>query len=143
MVATTTAVTVPPLTFASTRIRREWSDGRLDRRVREIVLDAAAFLFAEFGRTLELGSIYRTPAEEAAIAASTGKPTSFIHPAWRAVDGRQHNLTPGMVAAVTAWIGSRWIYDPTRPEKPVCYTAPHGTGPHLHFQAHPLTRRRS
>lgn len=141
------AVGLPPLTFASLRIEREWGDGRLDKRVREITLEAAGFAYAELGRILELGSIYRTNAEEAAIAESTGKPTSHIHVYWRAVDVRVRNLSATAVDAIESYLNARWIYDPTpNPERrklTVCFSAEHGTGPHIHLQSHPLTRRRT
>lgn len=132
----------PPLTFASIRIEREWSDGRLDRRVREVVLDAAEFLYEEFGVIADLGSIYRTNGEEADISIATGKPTTHIHVAWRAVDIRVRNLTRTMIDALVAYLKARWIYDPTRPQLDVVFAEKHGTGPHIHLQSHPLTRRR-
>lgn len=141
------AVGLPPLTFASLRIEREFADGRLDKRVREITLEAAGFAYEELGRILDLGSIYRTNAEEAAIAEATGKPTSHIHVAWRAVDVRVRNLSTTAVAAIEDYLNARWIYDPTplpeRRKLTVAFSAAHGTGPHIHLQSHPLTRRRT
>ena len=38
-------------------------------------------------------------------------------------------------------INARWRYNPEN-DLQVCFTAPHGTGPHAHFQSHPATVQR-
>lgn len=83
-------------------------------------------------------SAVRTAREDRALGGSG------VHPAGRAVDLRTRDLPGGPSAAlpVADAINRRWIYDPRRPEKPVALAQKHGTGPHLHLQVHPATRRR-
>lgn len=120
--------------FASERIEREWSDPKLSRRVKEIVIEASNYAYERWGWTFTVTSIFRTAAEDAALRGSG------IHVDWRAVDVRTRGQSQAIIDDVTRYINSRWKYDPTRPNLKVCFAEPHGTGPHAHYQVHPRTR---
>ena len=121
--------------FLKERQEREWNDARLSRRVKEIVEEAAAYAAETWNWNFTITSIFRTPAEDAALNASG------IHVDWRAVDVRTRGMSQEAIRDVTRFINRRWVYDPTRPHLKVCFSEPHGTGPHGHFQVHPRTRR--
>ena len=59
----------------------------------------------------------------------------------RALDIRCRDLCLG--ECVENWINELWEYDPSRPDKAVCWCHDTGQGMHLHLQVHPKTRRRS
>lgn len=80
--------------------------------------------------------MYRTPEEDAKLGGHG------MHPAWRSVDVRIAHWREARALALVAYINARWQYDPSRPGKVVAYVDPHGTGPHIHFQTHALTRRK-
>lgn len=122
--------------FATERQEREWNDRRLSRRVKEIVTEASEYAEANWGWNFTITSIFRTAAEDAALNASG------IHVGWRAVDVRTRGQSQAAIDDVTRHINSAWAYDPTRPHMKVCFSEPHGTGPHGHYQVHPRTRRR-
>jgi hypothetical protein len=122
--------------FVSTRVEEEWDDPRLARKVREIVTEAAEYARAKFNWEFTLTSIFRTPAEDAALRASG------IHVDWRAVDVRTRGQRQEVIDDVTNHINNAWVYDPTRPNLKVCFSEPHGSGPHAHYQVHPRSRRR-
>lgn len=121
--------------FLSDRQEREWNDGRLSPRVKEIVTEAAEYAQEHWNWNFTVTSIHRTPAEDAALNASG------IHVDWRAVDVRTRGMSQEAVSDVTRYVNSRWAYDPNRPNLKVCFSEPHGTGPHGHFQVHARTRR--
>ncbi|MDQ3917702.1 MAG: hypothetical protein M3348_04440 [Acidobacteriota bacterium] len=120
----------------SQRVENEWNDARLSSRVRNIVLEAAAYAEQTYGWSFTLSSIYRTPAEDAALSASG------IHIYWRAVDVRIKGRPQSQINDVADYINGRYVYDPARPNMKVCFKEPHGTGPHAHYQVHPNTKRR-
>jgi len=73
---------------------------------------------------------------------------SLIHvvgPPYRAMDISLRGLTGGQekAEAICELLNDLWVYDYTRPTKPVAYAKPHGTGPHIHLQVHPNTRQRA
>lgn len=124
------------INFVSKRVEKEWNDERLSERVRDIVQEAAAYAEEKYGWNFTLTSIYRTPAEDAALSASG------IHVYWRAVDVRIKGRPQSEVNGVADYINGRYVYDPARPAMKVCFKEPHGTGPHGHFQVHPNTKRK-
>jgi hypothetical protein len=82
-----------------------------------------------------IGDIHRTEEEELAANGKSG--IHMTGPPYRAIDVKVHNLLgSGQEWADTlgAKVNARYIYDPARPAMVVAYTAPHGTGPHLHLQ---------
>ena len=125
-----------PLMFKSIREEGEWESKRLAPLAALIVRAAAAYAEAR-GWLFRVTCIYRTPQEDRELEG-TG-----VHVAWRAVDVRTNDVPAADVQAVTDWINARWIYDPSRPNLPVAYSKPHGTGPHLHIQVHQATMLRS
>lgn len=118
---------------------------QLDSRLHEIVRLA----LREWGQLQGLafcGRIWSSAAEELAL----GVPTSGIHragPPYRAMDlsrppwavfGPHWQACYDRTAAV---VNAVWVYDPARPDKQCAFSAPHGTGPHLHLQVHQNTTR--
>lgn len=68
-----------------------------------------------------------------------------VGPPYRAMDISVYTLGsdwPQEVQRLADIINEMFVYDPARPNKVVCYVKPHGTGPHIHLQVHPNTRRR-
>lgn len=111
---------------------------RLPCLLQDIVMDVAE----EWPTShMTIGCIYRTHEEDARLRGSG------VHPAMRAVDlpGRVLSDNPDLawtrLSEIALAVNARWIYDHTRPDKVVCYAAPHGTGPHIHCQVHANTRR--
>jgi hypothetical protein len=123
------------LRFVSERTEREWNDPRLSNTVKQIVTEASEYAEERWGWNFVITSIYRTPQEDAALHASG------IHVDWRAVDVRTRGRSQTAIGDVTSYINGRWHYDPSRPNLKVCFSEPHGTGPHGHFQVHPRSRR--
>jgi hypothetical protein len=121
--------------FVSDKVQAEWNDARLSPLLRQIVEDAAQRAMDSWNWEFTITSIYRSPAEDAALNASG------IHTYWRAVDVRTKGRSKQSVDDVTRYINTRWIYDPNRPAMRVCFAEPHGTGPHGHYQVHANTRR--
>lgn len=124
------------INFVSQRVEKEWKDERLSKRLRDIVSEAAAYAEEKYGWNFTLTSIYRTPAEDAALNASG------IHVYWRAVDVRIKGRPQSEVNGVADYINGRYVYDHLRPAMKVCFKEPHGTGPHGHFQVHQNTKRK-
>lgn len=123
--------------FASERVEREWNDQHLAKRVKEIVNDASSYAEQRWGWDFTITSIHRTQAEDDALQGSG------IHVDWRAVDVRTRDQSDAAVVDVTRYINRKWVYDPNRPNLKVCFSEPHGTGPHAHYQVHTKTKRAS
>jgi len=81
-------------------------------------------------------SIYRTPAEDAALSGSG------VHTAFRAIDIISHPWRQGIADHAAAATNAEWVYDPKRDDLRCVLSAAHGTGAHAHIQVHPNTRRR-
>ena len=125
-----------PLRFRSQRLEDEFFGPEVHSVVRMIVLEAAEHALETHGWLFEVTSCLRTAAEDAALGGSG------IHVTGRAVDVSARSIPDGLVKSVTDWVNARWQYDPLRARLTCCYSAPHGTGPHLHFQVHERTRSR-
>ena len=121
--------------FVSHRIEAEWNNPQLNARLKIIVAEASAYALERWKWEFTITSIYRSPEEDAALKASG------VHSHWRAVDVRTRGRSQKAIDDVAAYANTRWIYDPKRPSLKVCFTEPHGTGPHAHFQAHDNTKR--
>lgn len=119
--------------FSSRRVKDEWNSSSINSLVKRIVNEAADYAKSQHNWDFHLTSIYRTPREDADLNGSG------IHVSWRAVDVRTNDVAVAKVRAVTDWINSRYIYDPLRLHLKVCFSEPHGTGPHMHYQVHPNT----
>ncbi len=89
---------------------------------------------------LVTSSIYRTIAENRAAKAKTLVHVTKPH---RGQDIDTRQVSPAIVALATERLNAKWHYDPTRPALDVAVSRPHGTGPHIHLQVHPNTRRRA
>lgn len=95
--------------------------------------------------TLRITSIYRTPEHDRHIKKKSVEDyVRGIHtvgPPYRSIDISVTGLTSAMLADVAERVNAAFDYDTKRPSKFVCYVKPHGTGPHIHLQVHPNTRR--
>ena len=123
--------------------RRAKEFRRLDPRLVSILLDIVAEHWPE--PFIEVTSIWRSKEEEEEIARKTGHKTSGIHnapPPYRAMDIRVTRWKDSEVVGVVNRVNATWQYDPDRQGLLVALYRPHGTGPHLHLQVHPNTRRR-
>ncbi len=95
-------------------------------------------------KQLWITCVHRRPEER--IPNESGVHT--VGPPFRAVDIRIRNLADTSAAAqekadaIATAVNARWVYDPSRPKLQVVVSKLHGTGPHLHCQSHPRTRRR-
>jgi hypothetical protein len=119
--------------FETPRIEQEWGSEKLFPMTATIVHDAQTYALARWDWTFFLTCIWRS------ITEDIGLEGSGIHPAWRAVDVRDRDQAPDAIADVTKYLNGKYVYDPTRPRLVVCYSKPHGSGPHLHIQAHRRT----
>ena len=123
--------------FDSPRIEAEWKSEKLFSMTRAILEDGQAYALERWAWPFYLTCIWRSVTEDMQLEGSG------IHPAWRAVDVRDRDQAPDAVADVTAYLNGKYEYDVTRPRLVVCYSKPHGSGPHLHVQAHALTSART
>ncbi len=123
--------------FKTKKVEKEWSSDKLSGTLKNIVNEAAKYADKNWNWDFVLTSIRRTAAEDKALDGSG------IHVDWRAVDVRTSDQTKEAIKDVTEHINDRWAYDPTRPNLKVCFSVPHGTGPHAHFQVHPNTKLRN
>ena len=91
-------------------------------------------------KTLIIISIYRSKAKDKQIGGS-GVHSTTPH---RAIDARIANLKDGFqekADEVADVINTIWSYDPSRRNLHLAIAKLHGTGPHLHLQVHPRTKR--
>jgi hypothetical protein len=119
--------------FETPRIEVEWNSDSLFPMTRVIVHDAQAYALARWNWTFFLTCIWRSITEDTQLEGSG------IHSAWRAVDVRDRDQAADAIADVTKYLNGKYVYDPGRPRLVVCYSKPHGSGPHLHLQAHQRT----
>jgi hypothetical protein len=86
-------------------------------------------------------SIYRTPAEDAALG---GSGIHACSPPYRAIDIEIPPTVTDIEAVNCAKkLNVEWAYDPDRPHLRVAVEdIDHGTGKHWHLQIHPHTKRR-
>ena len=91
------------------RLEQEWNDAKLAPMVKSIVNDAAQYAKTKWNWDFVITSIYRTPAEDAALHASG------IHVDWRAVDVRTRDETQQAIDDVADYINGKYAYDPARP----------------------------
>lgn len=123
--------------FASLRQQTEFIDMRVPNLLREIVLDCATVALDKCKWNFRITSCFRTQEENADAGGKT-----LIHCLWRAIDVGAADVEQEWIDFITDYANTKWVYDPSRPKIPVCYSAPHGSGPHLHFQVCDQTRRR-
>ena len=127
----------PSILFLEPRFLREFDE--IDPRLRKLFYDVVYNLWPE-KVPVTITSIYRTSEENVAtgghpFSVHTVKPT-------RGMDLRIWQLTPQDIARIPRALNEKYVYDPRRPTMPVCYSRPHGSGPHFHLQTHPGTRLR-
>jgi hypothetical protein len=112
----------------------------LHQKLREVLRDA---LVRWPDDCAEVTCIFRGPSEDKKLGGSGVHATP---PPYRAIDLRVRDWGPGFqqrAEQLAAELNSLWVYDPSRPHLNVAVGKPHGTGPHLHLQVHPATRRRA
>jgi hypothetical protein len=119
--------------FASPRVEEEWKSGCVFPTTASIVLDGQAYALDRWKWTFVLTCVWRSQPEDRLMEGSG------IHCLWRAVDIRDRDISPEAVADLATYLNRHYIYDPQRTALTVCYSKPHGTGPHVHVQSHPRT----
>lgn len=124
------------LQFKTPRQEHEWASDKVHHLLRLVFADAVVFM-ARLPWEPLITDVYRTLAEEKA------QQSSGVHHAWRAVDVRTRDIDPKLVEDVRRYLEGRWAYDPMRPAKILCYTAEHGSGPHMHIQVTDRTQLRN
>ena len=113
---------------------------QLSPQLRELV-DGLHLLAKALGwPKIVVTSIYRTVEENRKAKAKSLVHVTKPH---RAMDVRTYDVPPKVVYDVTDELNRLYVYDPARPQLPVAISRPHGSGPHLHLQAHPNTRKRA
>lgn len=125
------------ITFETGTLSEEWETLKVRNQLLAAIVEAGA-TYAEREhewRDFRATCIYRPPEEDGAAMGRHG-----VHCQWRAVDVGARGVDPATVADVSRHVNELYAYDPTRPAMVVAYSAPHGTGPHIHFQTHPNTR---
>lgn len=133
----------------SLRQLHEWPD--IEPRLVAIVTATVMPLWP--ARVLRVTDIGRTEAERVALEARTGQRVSRVHVHrltdaegvdryWRAIDLAWDDVPRSSWSEIGRAVNAAWEYDPRRPDKECALWADHGTGPHLHLQVHPFTRRR-
>jgi hypothetical protein len=116
--------------FASPRVEQEWTSGPVSPTTASILLDGQEYALNRWAWIFTLTCIYRTPEEDKLLEGSG------IHCTWRAVDIRDRDVSPEAVVDLTTYLNRHYVYDPQRTALTVCYSKPHGTGPHVHLQSH-------
>jgi len=124
--------------FPNPRILVEF--GHLEGVLHSIFMNFIEQFWPDPDRYVRVTCIYRTKEEEIAAGGKSGIHT--VGPFYRAIDLGAREFTQEAVSAAAAKINVLWEYDPSRPEKVVCYAEPHGSGPHFHLQVHPNTIKR-
>lgn len=124
------------MTFESDRQLREWGSRLVHPMLREVVTYGTAYA-KTFGWTWHVIDIFRTKAEDKKLEGSG------VHCVWRAMDVRTKDQVPKVVENVGKAINQAFLYgNVTSPGLMVARWDPHGTGPHMHLQVHPMTVRR-
>ncbi len=128
---------LPSILFLEPRYLLEFD--QIDSRLRRIFYTLVYDLWPG-DVPVTITSIYRTSEENVAagghpFSVHTVKPT-------RGIDLRIWQLKPRDISDIPKALNEKYIYDPRRPTMPVCYSRPHGNGPHFHLQSHPATRLR-
>ena len=128
---------MPAILFASARLLREWSS--CDPLLQEVTLWMVEHAWdpVQMG-PIRITSIYRTKDENQAAGGKTEVHCQRPH---RALDVGGAGLTQETIKLTGFAVNSEYQYDSERPSKVVAYSEPHGTGPHLHLQIHPNTKR--
>ncbi len=122
--------------FASDRIEREWTSGLVHPLLRSLIQDAILYASSRWQWDLFVTCILRTREEDKELEGSG------IHCEGRAIDIRTKDIDRDAVQDLTDYLNDTWAYDPKRPRLVVAISKPHGSGPHLHIQVHPNTKRR-
>lgn len=107
--------------------------------LRELLDDFACKAVAAAWKKIVVTSIYRTVEENRAARATTLVHCQTPH---RAIDIRIRDVPAAIVASVGQSLVDEWEYDRRQPRLNVALWKLHGSGPHLHLQVHPNTRRR-
>jgi len=126
--------------FKTLRQLHEWPN--VSPLLREIIEEAHEEVWPD-NTILLITDIYRTLSENASYGAKTTIHVTPEGASHRAADARTTLISDATKEKVIDFVEKHWIYDPERPLLMAVFGAPHGSGPHLHFQVHLNTRRRS
>jgi hypothetical protein len=123
--------------------RRAREYAKMDPRLHEITDDALAVWPVS---RCHVSSIWRSHSEEVTAGGKSGiHETKDPH---RAEDLSGRNINGNVsdrwraCGRVATQVNRKWQYDPRRPHLKVAVAAKHGTGPHVHLQVHPRSKRR-
>lgn len=114
--------------FLNKKLKDEFDSKSLDRRLKAIVLMAAAYVRHRFKKPLWVTSILR-PGDKG------------VHGYGRGLDGDNDALTILEKKEVQKYVNGLFVYDPERPRYKVCrhHKVKGRGGDHWHFQVHPNT----
>jgi len=121
-----------------TQDRQKEELGDLHPKMHELLFDAVMFA-KKLGWQLRITSIYRTHEENENAGALS---TIHCQKPHRAVDIGALKVSPTLIRDLDKHLDDNWVYDPMRPKLTCSYETLHGTGPHIHLQVSPATRRR-
>jgi len=118
------------MNFKSEQQAGEFSNPKLNKLLKQIVLDAEDFSLIAFNKDLYITSIWRSVEDDHKLGA-TG-----IHCLWRAIDTTAASWTDTEAQSLADRANMHYTYDPERPKLVVALFKPHksATGPHVHWQ---------
>lgn len=114
------------IAFKTDLVREEWESGKLDKRLKGIVMMLAGYLKTVHSYTpLTITSIFRP---------FDSKNQRSPHPHWRGMDIRDRDMKNGEADAGVAWCNRQFPYDPKRPAMRTAIRHNVGKGDHIHLQ---------
>jgi len=121
----------PSLAFKNERIRDEWFSGRLDPRLKAVILAQAAHVNHSWGYVLEITEIHRLREEQRLIYPNDPRKVS-VHELWRGVDDLVREFDSNQHHELAAWTNKYFPY--AKPQYKTCKHHNVGFGWHLHNQ---------
>jgi len=117
------------------RIKKEWSDERLDFRLRTILFAVDWYCRKHFGRNIQLTCVFRTQAEQDAIYSGNAKykrkPWQSVHQYWRGIDVGVNAFTEEQRIELRDFINNHFEYSGRHK---TCVYHNVGLGFHFHLQ---------
>lgn len=126
--------------FSPPEVEREWSDRKLDPRVRALALYLAWYTKEMWGKPLVVTDIYRSDERQKELYKNTYDgampPFGNPHGSWRCLDLRAKDLTPNEISTLEAQARQWW---PRGDNKLTLLYHQVGTqGYHFHLQVPPV-----
>jgi len=114
------------IAFKTDLIREEWESGKLDKRLKGIVMMLAEYMENVYGYDpLTITSLFRP---------FDAKNPRSPHPHWRGVDIRDRDMPNGVADGGVGWCNWKFKYDPKRPALRTALRHNVGQGSHIHLQ---------